>query len=357
MMSLSATDGRMNRWSRRLALLLIVLTFPLIWVGGLVTTTDAGMAVPDWPNTYGYNMLLYPWESWLLGPWDLFIEHGHRLLGALVGMVTIALMVVVLKTDARSWMRKLVIVALVAVIAQGILGGVRVRLNDVTLAMIHGCTGPAFLVLTTIIAVMFSAFWQNPVSPELSAAEADNKNEQNEDSEVIEDDKQHFNASLRLARLTTILVYCQLILGASIRHIPVTTTPQTYSVLVIFHIGMALAVTGHIVMLCLAIRCTKNLPKSIRSGAKQMGILIFVQLLMGIGTWVLKFGWPAGLGNNKYLADHLVVTQGWFQSHVVTGHVAMGSVILVMAAVLTTRLLRLQFVRQKLEATVVIEKS
>ena len=92
MMSLSATTGRMNRWSRRLALLLTVLTFPLIWVGGLVTTTDAGMAVPDWPNTYGYNMLLYPWESWLLGPWDLFIEHGHRLLGALVGMVTIALM-------------------------------------------------------------------------------------------------------------------------------------------------------------------------------------------------------------------------------------------------------------------------
>ena len=154
------------------------------------------------------------------------------------------------------------------------------------------------------------------------------------------------------------MVYCQLILGASIRHIPVTTAPQTYSMLVIFHIGMALAVTGHIVMLCLAIRRTKNLPKSIHSGAKQMGILIFVQLLMGMGTWVLKFGWPAGLGNNKYLADHLVVTQGWFQSHVVTGHVAMGSVIVVMAAVLTTRLLRLQFVRQKLEATtVVIKKS
>jgi cytochrome c oxidase assembly protein subunit 15 len=147
--------------------------------------------------------------------------------------------------------------------------------------------------------------------------------------------------------LTTILVYCQLILGASIRHIPVTTSPQTYSVLVIFHIGMALAVTGHVVMLCLSIRCTKNLPKSIRSGAKQMGLLIVVQLLMGLGTWVLKFGWPAGLGNNKYLADHLVVTQGWFQSHVVTGHVAIGSVILVMAALLTTRLLRLQFVAQQ----------
>ena len=67
-------------------------TFPLIWVGGLVTTYDAGMAVPDWPNTYGYNLFLYPWQTWLSGPWDLFIEHGHRLLGALVGMI-----------DDRAW--------------------------------------------------------------------------------------------------------------------------------------------------------------------------------------------------------------------------------------------------------------
>ena len=64
---------------------LVCATFPLIWVGGLVTTYDAGMAVPDWPNTYGYNLFLYPWQTWIDGPWDLFIEHGHRLFGALVG--------------------------------------------------------------------------------------------------------------------------------------------------------------------------------------------------------------------------------------------------------------------------------
>ena len=70
---------------------MVCATFPLIWVGGLVTTYDAGMAVPDWPNTYGYNLFLYPWQTWLYGPWDLFIEHGHRLLGSLVGMLTIGL--------------------------------------------------------------------------------------------------------------------------------------------------------------------------------------------------------------------------------------------------------------------------
>ena len=81
-------------WPHRWAVALACATFPLVWVGGLVTTTDAGMAVPDWPNTYGYNLFLYPWQTWLAGPWDIFVEHGHRLLGATVGMMTIGLLAV-----------------------------------------------------------------------------------------------------------------------------------------------------------------------------------------------------------------------------------------------------------------------
>src|SRR3954453_2556847 len=80
-------------WPHRLAVVLAAATFPLLWVGGLVTTTKAGMAVPDWPSTYGYNLFLYPWETWLYGPGDLFIEHGHRLFAALVGLLTIVLVV------------------------------------------------------------------------------------------------------------------------------------------------------------------------------------------------------------------------------------------------------------------------
>ena len=88
-------------------MVLACATFPLVWVGGLVTTTDAGMAVPDWPSTFGYNMFLYPWQSWLAGPWDLFVEHGHRLLASSVGMLTIGLVIVMWRTDERAVAAKL----------------------------------------------------------------------------------------------------------------------------------------------------------------------------------------------------------------------------------------------------------
>ena len=68
-----------------------------------MTSYDAGMAVPDWPTTYGYNLFLYPWQTWVLGPWDLFIEHGHRLFGATVGMLTIALLLTVWLREPRRW--------------------------------------------------------------------------------------------------------------------------------------------------------------------------------------------------------------------------------------------------------------
>ena len=80
-------------WPHRWAVALVCATFPLIWIGGLVTTYGAGMAVPDWPNTYGYNLFLYPWQTWLYGPSKLFIEHGHRLFGSLVGLVTIGFVI------------------------------------------------------------------------------------------------------------------------------------------------------------------------------------------------------------------------------------------------------------------------
>src|ERR1700747_3739654 len=92
-------------WPHRMAVLLVCATFPLIWVGGLVTTYKAGMAVPDWPNTYGYNLFLYPWQTWLYGPWDLFVEHGHRMLAAAVGIITILLLVVLMRFDPRNWVR------------------------------------------------------------------------------------------------------------------------------------------------------------------------------------------------------------------------------------------------------------
>ena len=132
-------------------------TFPLVWVGGLVTTTDAGMAVPDWPNTYGYNLFLYPWQTWLLGPWDLFVEHGHRLLAASRRHAhdRSARRAVATRTIAAGC-NGLGFAALALVIFQGVLGGMRVLLDERTLAMLHGCTGPLFFALTVAMVVFTS---------------------------------------------------------------------------------------------------------------------------------------------------------------------------------------------------------
>src|SRR3954466_8187496 len=119
-------------WPHRWAVVLACATFPLLWVGGLVTTTASGMAVPDWPNTYGYNLFLYPWQTWLLGPWDIFIEHGHRLVASSVGMLTIGLLVLLLKHEQRPWMIGLGLAALSLVVFQGVLGGMRVLLDERT---------------------------------------------------------------------------------------------------------------------------------------------------------------------------------------------------------------------------------
>ena len=120
----------------------------------MVTTYKAGMAVPDWPTTYGYNLFLYPWKTWIFGPWDLFIEHGHRLFASAVGMLTIVLCVLLWKTAQPRWLRVLGFVALAAVIFQGVLGGLRVVLAERTLAMLHGCTGPAFFAFTAALAAV-----------------------------------------------------------------------------------------------------------------------------------------------------------------------------------------------------------
>src|ERR1700755_1271864 len=75
-------------WSHRLAGVLGCATFPLLFIGGLVTSKGAGLAVPDWPTTFGYNMFLYPWSE-MIG--NIFYEHSHRLVASCIGVLTIAL--------------------------------------------------------------------------------------------------------------------------------------------------------------------------------------------------------------------------------------------------------------------------
>src|SRR5438552_8687720 len=107
-----------NRALHTVALLTAAATFPLIFIGGLVTSHQAGMSVPDWPNSWGYNMFLFPPRLWIGG---IFYEHTHRLMGTVVGMLAMALTFVAWKTDSRRGIQWLCTAVLGAVIFQGIL--------------------------------------------------------------------------------------------------------------------------------------------------------------------------------------------------------------------------------------------
>lgn len=169
-------------------------TVCLIGVGGLVTSHGVGMAVPDWPNTYGYNMFLFPIRLWNGG---IFYEHTHRLVASGVGFLTTILAVWLWLKEERRWLRNLGIVAWFAVVLQGVLGGLRVTLIKDELGIFHATLAQAFLVLIAAIAFFLSGWWQRLAEAKESA----------------------IPAALRTGlTLAAILVFVQLGLGASMRH-------------------------------------------------------------------------------------------------------------------------------------------
>ncbi len=304
-----------SKLPRIAAVALVSATFPLIWVGGLVTTYDAGMAVPDWPSTYGYNLFLYPWQTWITGPFDLFIEHGHRLLGAFVGFIAILLAVSVWFCDGRAWMRVVSCFALMAVIGQGLLGGLRVILDDRQLAMIHGCVGPAFFGLTAAMLAFTSREWRTA----------------NRETGSVGPTVQ------RLAILTATFSYFQLVLGAAIRHLPVDATPAYFRGVFVFHAMMAAVLAVHAVLLTKAAWVLPQLRRRVLA----VSLLIAGQVLLGVGTWMVKYGWPTWLGQWDFAAGFLVQTKSLWQGLVTTSHVANGSLILALSVSVVAWSLRL----------------
>src|SRR5262245_29299587 len=141
----------MRKLAYRLAVGTAAGTFVLILAGGLVTNMGAGLAVPDWPTTFGRNMFLFPWAGMIGG---IFFEHSHRLIGALVGVLTLGLAAALWPLGGR--LRALGLLAVLAVIAQGVLGGLRVVWLADTLAIVHGCLAQAFFALIVAIATMLA---------------------------------------------------------------------------------------------------------------------------------------------------------------------------------------------------------
>jgi heme a synthase len=172
-------------------LVLAFCTLLLIIAGGLVTSTDSGLSVPDWPLSYG--KLMPPMVGGIL------YEHGHRMVASLVGFLTVVLVFLIYRKEQRSWLRKLSIVALIAVILQGVLGGMTVLLLLPTwISVSHATLAQTFFCIVSLIALFQTSWWQNAELP------------------LLEENK---GKSLFTFGLIAVgVVYVQLIVGALMRH-------------------------------------------------------------------------------------------------------------------------------------------
>ena len=141
-------------WLARYSFCALLVTLCLLYAGGFTTTIGAGMAFTDWPLSNGS---LNP-EGWLQDP-AMTAEHSHRLLGMIVGNLTLVLTIWIWRVDGRRWMRGMGFAALTLVIIQGILGGVRVLENEVNYAIVHGCVGQIFFCVLTAIAIGQTRTW------------------------------------------------------------------------------------------------------------------------------------------------------------------------------------------------------
>jgi len=232
-----------SHWLHRFACVLAVATFLLIIAGASVTSNRAGLAVPDWPTTYGQFMYSFPFSKMVGG---ILYEHGHRLLASSVGLLTIMLTVWIVRVERRPWLRRLAIVALGTVIAQGILGGLTVKFFlPPPISIAHASLAEAFFCITIALAMGTSPKW---VGPAVQAS-----------------------PTRWLTLATTIAVYVQLLFGASIRHSNLDFIAHTIGAVVV--VALALALVRH---------------HAFRVQSISLFALIMLQVGLGISTLLVR---------------------------------------------------------------------
>lgn len=297
-------------WLHRYCRLLAAATLLLVAAGGMVTSTNSGLSVPDWPTTYGRQMFAYPLSQMQGG---IFYEHGHRLIASTVGMLTIGLVIFLWRVETRAWVRRLGWLALGAVIAQGVLGGLTVLLMlPDAISISHAGLAQLFFALTVTIALVTSRTWRAP-----AAAPVDDP------------------GLRRWAPVLTVLVYCQILLGATMRHtgagLAIPDFPLSY---------------GHL------IPPMWSQPIAIHF-AHRVGALVVASVALAIVLTVFRrHGGRPELRNPAGLLTLLIATQITLGAYVVlsgkqpiinTLHVATGALVFVTSLVLTLRLFRVRF--------------
>ena len=289
----------MNRGLNRFAIVVACATFFLIIAGALVTSHDAGLATPDWPLSNGQ---VFPK---MVG--NLFWEHGHRMVATTVGMLTIVLMFYVLRKDKRSWVRKLGVFALLAVVAQGLLGGLTVKLMlPLAVSSAHATLAQLFFCTTVSLAVFTSRSWieARPIEQEQGVL------------------------PLRyLCTAALVTIFLQLIIGATLRH-SATWDQQLPTELVLTHIGGALAVTIALGSATLTVLRRHKDEKFLTRPALIALLLLVVQLSLGIAAYVTRLASP----NDPQPLNPMI--------SITVAHVACGALVFVSTIVLTLRTYR-----------------
>jgi cytochrome c oxidase assembly protein subunit 15 len=321
-----------NVWLNRYAWFTAAAVLGLLCLGGLVTSHGAGLAVPDWPNTYGYNMFLFPVSKWVGG---IFYEHTHRLVAAGVGLLTLGLALWLWLAESRRWVRRLGWLALGTVVLQGVLGGLRVVLLQDQLGTVHAAVGQLFLVLTTSIALVTTRWWPAPHPATRPSAQL-----------------------TRWLLAITGLVFVQLLLGAAMRHqhagLAVPDFPLAYGRL--WPRTGAAAIAGYN-----QARLEISAAAPITAGGVVLHMThrsVALLIVGGVGVAATRARREAGAGNPLTRLSRLWVALALAQvglgavtvwtnksADVTTAHVAVGSLCLVVGALLVLVAARLASVR------------
>jgi cytochrome c oxidase assembly protein subunit 15 len=294
-----APSPRGSAWPHRIAIVTAVATGLLIVAGGLVTSLEAGMAVPDWPTSFGYNMFTFPPDQWQGG---IFYEHSHRLLGSGVGLLTILLALLLWLKDARRWIKWLGAVALVAVIGQGVLGGIRVNLQADYLAIPHACLAQAFFALTVAMVLFTSRSWHDTERA----------------TESID------GLSLRwVCVAATAAIYVQMILGALLRHADDVMGDALHG-----HLFGAFVVMAAVIWLAVRIFGQFDSVRALTRPAGAVLVLFIIQVGLGLGA----------LATRMVMAGD--ASLGWVDVVFATSHVAVGALLLAACVTVMLRAFR-----------------
>jgi len=273
-----------RQWLARLSAVVAISIVPLLFLGGLVTSAAAGLSVPDWPGTFGANMFFYPLALMESSDPRIFKEHTHRLFGALIGLITVALCAALLRYEPRRWVKVWGCVAVLLVIAQGLLGASWVVEQMKMLAVVHGVLGQLFFASMVALAVV--------CTPAFIAASGKRAGMSNSA-------RTRFRAGPKVAWLTIGAIVVQLGFGATYRHLRGQTGANhaLLSHIVFSFIVMALVLVLGIVLMKLSRRPELEELAGNADAAKPVGERLYRLGIVLHGVVALQFtlGWVAWL--------------------------------------------------------------